>query len=653
MDSVNSRVFALIIAIDKYAYNETWSLNECVNDANLIESFITTTFTTHSIRRLDNEAATRQDILDNFQSHLIENTNVKPGETIIFYFAGHGSRVTAPVGWESNDGLIETICPHDQRDEAAQGAPGIPDVTIAALLRELARNKGDNITLLTSPCCCYSGGVTRAPGESLKRSLPPDHLPFPDIDRDIWTRDGSNFDSTKKARGFGGVDCQYVLLAACGELQTASDGYFTSSLVKSLRQKPSTYADLLSMVPPKRNRSGIAVQHPQCEWNKNRLLFTTLIALDNKAFRLTKRDDGRYTVAAWAIHGVQIGMFFRVHSPPAVLRIEDIFASSCILVVQDPSTDIPSGAAAFAMMNLGMKVFLEPSDILPPDLSLIDSCFTIVSVRQDADLILSLESSASGENLRIFASSCILVVQDPSTDIPSGAAAFAMMNLGMKVFLEPSDILPPDLSLIDSCFTIVSVRQDADLILSLESSASGENLRIESADPLLRSLSCHVTHLDWNEVRDHLPRSLDAIAHFRYHLGRRSDPGGPFTASEMSTHVADRIFSDSESEISLFRLGPAIFFGFREPEQPERNLLSLSDRTLTLRNQNGVKYGIRLQSKPLQSHLFFYVFYMDPSDFSIQALHLPKPPPNPACETVHIGYGAGGGYHCGKNLQSG
>jgi hypothetical protein len=35
----------------QYAYDETWRLNECVNDANLIESFITATFTTHSIRR--------------------------------------------------------------------------------------------------------------------------------------------------------------------------------------------------------------------------------------------------------------------------------------------------------------------------------------------------------------------------------------------------------------------------------------------------------------------------------------------------------------------------------------------------------------------------------------------------------------------------
>ncbi|KAJ7027245.1 hypothetical protein C8F04DRAFT_1122868 [Mycena alexandri] len=519
---------------------------------------LSTTFATHSIRRLENEAATRQDILHNFHSHLIENIDINPGDAIIFYFAGHGSRVTAPAGWQSNDDLIETICPYDQRvsvNGVTQGVPGIPDITIAALLRELARNRGNNITVILD--CCYAGGITRAPGESRNRCLPPENLPFPDIDKDIWTRDSSNFDSTTKRRGFGGVD-------SCGELQTASDGYFTSLL------RPLTYADLLAMVPPKRNRSGTVVQNPQCEWNENRLLFTTLSALDNKAFWLTKRDDGRYTVAAWAIHGVQIGMVFRVHSPPAVLRIEEILASSSTLAVQDPSTNIPSGVAAFAMMNLGMNVFLEPSNILRPDVSLIDSCFTIAPARQGADLILGLESSDTGEKLRI-----------------------------------------------------------------------------ESLDPLLCHLSCHVTHVDWNEVRDHLPRFLDAIARFRYYLGRHSDHGDPqytpYTASEMSTHIIDRIFANSESKISLLRLGSPTFFGFREPEQPESNLLSLSDRKARLPNQKDIKYGIRLLSKPLQSHPFFYVFYMDPSDFSIQAWHLPKPPPNPVCETVRIGYGAGGG----------
>ncbi|KAJ7191621.1 caspase domain-containing protein [Mycena pura] len=569
MDSINSRVFALIVGIDKYANDERWTLNECVNDANLIESFIVTTFATPSICRLDNKAATRQAILDNFRSHLIENIDITPGDTLIFYFAGHGRRVTAPVGWQSNDGRIEAICPYDQRalvNEVVQGVPSIPDVTIAALLRELARSKGNNITVILD--CCHSGGATRVPGEMLQRSLPPDDLPFPDIDRDIWIRDSSNFDSTTKLRRFGGVDCQYVLLAACGELQTAFDGYFTRSLVENLEQKPSTYADLLAKVPPKRNHSGIEVQHPQCEWNINRLLFTTLVALDNKAFRLMKRDDGRYVVNAWAIHGVQRGTLFRVNNPPAVLRIEEILASSSILVVHDGATDIPAGVGAIAMMNLGMKVFLEASFPLPPDLSMIDSCFTIVPMRQHADLMISLESSDSGEKLRV-----------------------------------------------------------------------------ESLDPLLRDLSCHVTYVDWNQVRKYLPRFLDAVARFRYHLGRHSDDGDPYTASEMSIHVADRIFSHSKSGISLFSLGPANLFGFREPEQSEKSLFSPCDRTARLRNQKGVKYGIRLLSKPLpgQSYPFFYVFYMDPSDFSIQAWHLPKTPPNPACETVRIGYGAGGG----------
>jgi tetratricopeptide (TPR) repeat protein len=266
---------------------------------------------------------------------------------------------------------------------------------------------------------------------------------------------------------------------------------------------------------------------------------TTPIARDNNVFWLTRGNDGRYTVATWAIHGIQIGMLFRVNSPPAILRVTEILKSSSILEAYDASADIPSGVAAFAMMDLGMKVYLEPPFALPPDFSMIDSCFAIVPERHHADLILSL---------------------------------------------EPSD--------------------------------SGDKLRIESMDPLLRHLSCHVTHMDWNEVRDHLPRSLDAIAHFRYHLGRRSDPGDPFTASEMSTHVADHIFSDSE--ICLFVLDPATLLGFREPEQPERNLLSPTNRTATLRYEKDIKYGMRLRSKPLQSHLFFYVFYMDPSDFSIQ-----------------------------------
>jgi hypothetical protein len=128
---------------------------------------------------------------------------------------------------------------------------------------------------------------------------------------------------------------------------------------------------------------------------------TTPIARDNNVFWLTRGNDGRYTVATWAIHGIQIGMLFRVNSPPAILRVTEILKSSSILEAYDASADIPSGVAAFAIMNLGMKVFLEPPFALPSDLSMIDSCFTIVPERQHADLILSLESLDGGDKLLI------------------------------------------------------------------------------------------------------------------------------------------------------------------------------------------------------------------------------------------------------------
>ena len=76
---------------------------------------------------------------------------------MIFYFAGYGSRVYAPKGWEAGaiDGQIETLCPVDDgADGTRAGIPGIPDLTINALLSKLAVEKGDNVVSVTL-CDCY------------------------------------------------------------------------------------------------------------------------------------------------------------------------------------------------------------------------------------------------------------------------------------------------------------------------------------------------------------------------------------------------------------------------------------------------------------------------------------------------------------------
>ena len=105
-------------------------------------------------RCLADKNATRDAIIDGFQDHLIENNNIEHGDIIIIYYAGHGSRTTAPNGWDADDNKVETICPHDERTRDCNGDEifGIPDRTISGLLRKLYKFKGDKIVRMT----CHS-----------------------------------------------------------------------------------------------------------------------------------------------------------------------------------------------------------------------------------------------------------------------------------------------------------------------------------------------------------------------------------------------------------------------------------------------------------------------------------------------------------------
>jgi hypothetical protein len=122
------------------------NLDKCIDDGELIQSYLRNRFDEAHIVSLYNKSATREAILTGFRTHLIENTEVKHGDPIVFYFAGHGCRVRAPIQWRTTDGKIETICPYDELTMIeGKPVPGIPDLTIAALLRELGKTKGNNI----------------------------------------------------------------------------------------------------------------------------------------------------------------------------------------------------------------------------------------------------------------------------------------------------------------------------------------------------------------------------------------------------------------------------------------------------------------------------------------------------------------------------
>jgi len=143
---------ALIVGINDYAPIGSGGpdLNGCVNDArDMANTLVICGFAPAQIRILTNQNATRANIL-NYLKSLVSNS-VK-GDSIVFYYSGHGTRV-ANIGADLEiDGLDEAICPHDY---ASAGV--IRDDDFKTVLSKL--KAGVNMEVIFD--CCHSGTGTR------------------------------------------------------------------------------------------------------------------------------------------------------------------------------------------------------------------------------------------------------------------------------------------------------------------------------------------------------------------------------------------------------------------------------------------------------------------------------------------------------------
>lgn len=143
---------ALIVGINDYAPIGSGGpdLNGCINDArDMANTLVICGFAPAQVRILTNQNATRANIL-NYLKSLI-STSVK-GDSLVFYYSGHGTRV-ANIGSDLEiDGLDEAICPHDY---ASAGV--IRDDDFKAVLSKL--KAGVNLEVVFD--CCHSGTGTR------------------------------------------------------------------------------------------------------------------------------------------------------------------------------------------------------------------------------------------------------------------------------------------------------------------------------------------------------------------------------------------------------------------------------------------------------------------------------------------------------------
>ena len=151
--SPQSRLFALIVAINNYDSKDFPNLHGAVADANDVLDLLRADYQVppEQIRVLTDKAASRSGIISAL-NRLSMDPRIQLGDPILFYFAGHGSEITPPKGWECGGpgSKIQILVPQDYCSNAGHEIPGIPDRTIGFLLDKITHTKGDNIV---SPCC--------------------------------------------------------------------------------------------------------------------------------------------------------------------------------------------------------------------------------------------------------------------------------------------------------------------------------------------------------------------------------------------------------------------------------------------------------------------------------------------------------------------
>jgi len=243
LNFINMAKKALIVGINDYAPIGSGGpdLNGCVNDArDMANTLVICGFPALSVRILTNQKATKANIISNL-TNLV--TKSKKGDSIVFYYSGHGTRV-ANIGPDFEvDGLDDAICPHDF---AKAGV--IRDDEFAAILKQLPT--GVNMDVLFD--CCHSGtGTRRMSLVDLDGNPTNEAVRFiePNLEDEFYFNHSKELVEVKKESKTGTKQLittskmNHALFAACKDSQVAMEGnvggvtrgYFTYNLCKILR----------------------------------------------------------------------------------------------------------------------------------------------------------------------------------------------------------------------------------------------------------------------------------------------------------------------------------------------------------------------------------------------------------------------------------
>lgn len=282
--AASGAIRVLFVGVDKYLYSrarlETGDFNDlhgAVNDVAQIKHALRTAYRLDLDRpsagcsssnpvsiTLTDQCATRAAILAGFADRLALS---KPGDTLIFFFAGHGSQAVDDENLDQASGLSDTILPTDARDPDAEERIELLDSELRGLI-DGATAQGVNVVSMFDSC--HSGtGVRGGFGEGADRFAPGVFMPKKPAAR-------ATPRAPARTRPAAGPSLGYrVHLAAATDDQKAREvplgdgswaGVFTTALAQTLVAMPdASFGDIATEVRRKVEEQGHSDQIPQAE----------------------------------------------------------------------------------------------------------------------------------------------------------------------------------------------------------------------------------------------------------------------------------------------------------------------------------------------------------------------------------------------------
>lgn len=308
-EEVRPAVHAVLVGVGKYRNANGVSLRNLDGPVNDVGSMHKVLVDRYGLKQaaavvLTDEAATREAIFRALDRMI---DVAAPGDVVLFYFAGHGSRAYDGSIDEASQ-YDDTILPSDARD--SQGA--VPDITDDELGEVVAKALAKGTYPVVVLDSCHSGTGIRFWARS--RSAPPLVAAAQTAGR-----------GKASARRRGSDDREAVLLAAAQDSEEALEsertgtvrGEFTQALVRVLEaaEPGVTYLDVLTRV-----RVGLAghgvPQHPQGEGDLERR-FLGAGPLGSPPVLASPSGPRDVRLAAGAASGITVGSEYALFATAA------------------------------------------------------------------------------------------------------------------------------------------------------------------------------------------------------------------------------------------------------------------------------------------------------------------------------------------------